>query len=158
MITLTRRYRFSASHRLHSDAFSPEENQRLFGKCNNPYGHGHDYTLDVSVTGLADPVTGLLLRGSRLDELVQDKVLRVMSSRYLNLDVPEFQRVIPTTEHVVLVIRDLLLRHWSEYMRDHQCHLRSVHVRETDRNSFTSFTGAPEQVPVLQFEESSVNA
>jgi 6-pyruvoyltetrahydropterin/6-carboxytetrahydropterin synthase len=158
MITLTRRYRFSASHRLHSDAFSPEENQRLFGKCNNPYGHGHDYTLDVSVTGLADPETGLLVRGTPLDELVHDKVLRVMSSRYLNLDVPEFQRIIPTTEHVVLVIRDVLLRHWSEYMGNHQCHLRAVHVRETDRNSFTSYAGAPDQLPALQFEESSVNA
>ena len=71
MTRLTRRYRFSASHRLHSAELTEAENTRLYGKCNNPFGHGHDYVLEVSVTGEVDPATGLLLPVNRLDRLVK---------------------------------------------------------------------------------------
>lgn len=158
MTVVTRRYQFSASHRLHCPELSSDENQSLFGKCNNPYGHGHDYVLHVSVMGSVDPVNGLLVRAAELDRLVQSTVLRSMSSRYLNLDVPPFDLVVPTTENVVLVIRDLLLQHWSEYVRSGDCRLQEIEVRETDRNTFSVLANAPDRVSYPQTEEANVYA
>jgi 6-pyruvoyltetrahydropterin/6-carboxytetrahydropterin synthase len=97
MTTLTRRFRFSASHRLHSDALSAAENDRIYGKCNNPFGHGHDYVLEVTASGPVDPVTGRVLRIETLDRLVQETILSRLSNRNLNLDIPEFATLVPTT-------------------------------------------------------------
>lgn len=134
MTALTRRYHFSASHRLHSPALSAAENARIFGKCNNPFGHGHNYILAVTVAGLPNPASGLIVPLPALDRFVTDKVLRLFAHRNLNLDVPQFARLIPTSENMALVIADLLAEHWSAGFP--QVRLSGVHIQETDRNGF----------------------
>ena len=91
---LTRRYRFAASHRLHTPALSDEENRRLYGKCNNPYGHGHDYLLDVTVEGSPDS-SGQIANRAFLDDLVRDRVLSQLDHKNLNEDRPEFRADVP---------------------------------------------------------------
>ena len=135
MTTLTRSYRFSASHRLDSAALSPEENERVFGKCNNPFGHGHNYVLEVTVAGEIDAVSGLILPVSRLDGLVAGKILRLFRNRYINVDVGQFARLVPTTENVTQVVADLLGQNWREHMGDGTARLERVRIEETGRNS-----------------------
>jgi 6-pyruvoyltetrahydropterin/6-carboxytetrahydropterin synthase len=129
-VRLTRRYRFSASHRLDVPSFSLEENRRLFGKCNNPYGHGHDYVLDVTVEGSPDP-SGQLVNREALDGLMSTKVLQRFEHKNLNIDVPELAGVVPTTENLASAIRNVIVREWSLPTR-----LRRIRVSETDRNIF----------------------
>lgn len=137
MITFTRRYRFSASHRLHVNSLSEHENSALFGKCNNPFGHGHDYLLSVTVAGKINPETGLLISAARLDELVVGKVLPGFAHRNLNVDHPRFTDLVPTTENVALVIADLLEAEWPEsFGAETDARLSRIHVQETDRNGF----------------------
>lgn len=136
MVSLTRVYRFSASHRLHSPALSDTENERVFGKCNNPYGHGHNYVLSVTAAGEVDERTGRLINIAELDEFVNVKVLHLFSHRNINEDVPQFAELVPTTENVALVIADLLQQSWAELAGDAGPWLRRVHVQETARNSF----------------------
>src|SRR5512136_2613483 len=95
-VTLTRRYRFAASHRLHTDALSVEENARLYGKCNNPFGHGHDYVLDVTVAAPVD-ASGQIVNREALDTLVREQVLARLDHRNLNCDVPELRHQVATT-------------------------------------------------------------
>ena len=90
-LSLTRRYRFSASHRLHSANFSEEENRRLYGKCNNPYGHGHNYVVEVTITGLVDPSTGMIANLEDLDRFVEREVVEAFDCKYLNEELPEFR-------------------------------------------------------------------
>jgi 6-pyruvoyltetrahydropterin/6-carboxytetrahydropterin synthase len=129
-LSLTRRYRFSASHRLDTAAMSPEENKRLYGKCNNPYGHGHDYVLDVTVDGAVDS-TGQIADRRVLDELVRDRVLQRLDHKNLSTDVPELAGVVATTENLAATIRDALARDWPLAAR-----LARVRISETDRNIF----------------------
>jgi 6-pyruvoyltetrahydropterin/6-carboxytetrahydropterin synthase len=136
MISLTRLYRFCGSHRLHCNALSDRENARIYGKCNNPYGHGHDYVLEVTASGPVDPVSGLLLPVAHLDRLVDDVVLRRFAHRNMNADLPEFAELVPTTENIALVITRLLQEHWDEYIYPPTARLARVFMRETDRNSF----------------------
>ena len=135
MISVTRRYYFSASHRLHLPELSKADNEQLYGKCNNPFGHGHDYVLDVTAQGAADPATGQIVRRDELDRLVREQVLNVFEHRNINLDVRQFARVVPTTENIALTVMDLLREHWSAYISD-SARLSRVHVQETDRNGF----------------------
>ncbi len=128
---LTRRYRFAASHRLHTSALSEEENTRLYGKCNNPYGHGHDYVLDVTVEGSPDG-TGQVANRARFDELVRDRVLSQLDHKNLNEDRPEFRTAVPTTENLAMLVRTLLEKDWDLRPR-----LSAVRISETDRNAFT---------------------
>jgi 6-pyruvoyltetrahydropterin/6-carboxytetrahydropterin synthase len=134
--TLTRLYRFSASHRLHSAALSEAENERVYGKCNNPFGHGHDYVLEVTAIGPVDPETGLILPLRALDRLVEEKALRIFANRNLNLDVPEFAEIVPTSENVALVITRLLEQNWNAYLDRTPARLLRIHVQETNRNGF----------------------
>jgi 6-pyruvoyltetrahydropterin/6-carboxytetrahydropterin synthase len=127
---LTRRYRFAASHRLDSSALSPEENRTLYGKCNNPYGHGHDYSIDISVEGPLN-ADGLVVDRRALDRLVEERVLRVLDHKNLNQDVPEFERAVPTTENLASVIERRLREHWNLAPR-----LARIRIAETDRNTF----------------------
>jgi len=108
MLYLTRRYRFSAGHRLHNDALSAEENRRVFGKCNNPHGHGHNYTLEVTVAGEVDPLTGMVMDLKDLKALLETEVMQVMDHRFLNKEVPAFASTIPTTENIAIEIWKLL--------------------------------------------------
>src|SRR5579872_262996 len=96
---LTRRYRFSASHRLDTPALSAEENQRLYGKCNNPFGHGHDYTLDVTVEGPIDP-TGQIADRLALDAVVEERILQRYDHKNLSKDVAGLWGIVATTENL----------------------------------------------------------
>jgi 6-pyruvoyltetrahydropterin/6-carboxytetrahydropterin synthase len=146
MTSITRRYRFSASHRLHSDALSAVENERLYGKCNNPFGHGHDYILEVTAAGPVGQTNGLVLSRLRLDRLVEEKILRLFANRNLNADIPEFSRLVPTTENLALAIASRLEQNWTKYLCDEPStggsdggacsRLIRVQVQETDRNGF----------------------
>ena len=101
---LSRRYLFSASHRLHSEAMSAEKNQETYGKCNNPYGHGHNYTLEVTVKGEVDPRSGFVVDLKQLKEVMHREVLDAMDHRFLNKEVPEFLHRIPTTENIAIAV------------------------------------------------------
>jgi len=127
---LTRRYRFAASHRLNSDALTPDENARLYGKCNNPFGHGHDYVLDVSVEGPVDASGQIVDRGA-LDALVQERVLAHVDHRNLNRDFRELQSQVATTENLAFAIERMLARDWTLAAR-----LARVRISETARNTF----------------------
>ena len=105
---LTRRYWFSASHRLHSDEMSDEENRRTYGKCNNPHGHGHNYTLEVTIAEEPDPVTGMVLDLKELKEILEREITQRMDHRFLNYEVAELKGQIPTCENVARVIWNLL--------------------------------------------------
>lgn len=136
MISLTRVYRFSASHRLHSPLLTDGENAAVFGKCNNPHGHGHDYVLSVTVTGTVDERTGLLMPLKLLDRLLEEKVLHLFSHRNINVDVPQFADLVATTENVALVIANILQANWGSYVSQADTRLHRVHLQETDRNGF----------------------
>jgi 6-pyruvoyltetrahydropterin/6-carboxytetrahydropterin synthase len=129
---LTRTYRFAASHRLHSEQLSSERNRDLYGKCNNPYGHGHDYILRVTVRGDVDPATGRLVDPGKLDRYVRTQVTELLDHKDLNADVPDFHGV-PTTENLVLDIERRLLAAWSTHFETTE--LDRVWVQETPRNT-----------------------
>ena len=104
MVYLTRRAEFSASHYYHNPELTPEENRRIFGKCNNPHGHGHNYTLEVTVRGEVDPRSGFVMDLAELKEVLNREVLDAMDHRFLNEEVPEFRHRIPTTENLAIAI------------------------------------------------------
>jgi 6-pyruvoyltetrahydropterin/6-carboxytetrahydropterin synthase len=107
-VTVTRRLHFSAAHRVHNPALSDAENQRLYGKCNNPNWHGHNYILDVSVRGAVDERTGYVIDLSRVKDIAQAAVIEQVDHRNLNLEVDFLQGVIPTTENLVVAIWKVL--------------------------------------------------
>lgn len=135
VLTVTRSYDFSASHRLHSRLLSDEENAALFGKCNWPNGHGHNYDVEVTLTGAPDPTTGLLFLPERLDALVDEEVLKPYDHRHLNHDAPEFRDLNPTSENLTRVIWDKLARRLQSGDLG-GARLFKVAVRETPRNYF----------------------
>jgi 6-pyruvoyltetrahydropterin/6-carboxytetrahydropterin synthase len=126
---LTRRYRFSASHRLHSSEMSTEENLRTYGKCNNPYGHGHNYALEVTVSGPIDQSTGMVCNLVDLDGFVEREVLSRYNLENLNT-LREFAQTVPTTENLCVEIFEILQRGF------HEVHLERVRLEETMLNSF----------------------
>jgi 6-pyruvoyltetrahydropterin/6-carboxytetrahydropterin synthase len=132
-ISLTRRYHFAASHRLHSLALSVAENERIYGKCNSPYGHGHNYAVEVTITGPIDPDTGMIANLRDLDPFVQGEVIEAFDYKYLNEDVPEFQSVVPTTENVCREIYRRLTKFSA-------ARIERVRIEETSKNSF-EYTG-----------------
>ena len=129
---LTRRYMFSASHRLHSDAMSDEANRATYGKCNNPHGHGHNYALEVTVSGQVD-ANGMVCNLVDLDNFVGSEVLERLDHMNLNL-LPEFASDVPTTENLCIRIYDILNRGFQP------AHLEKVRLEETMMNSF-EYTG-----------------
>ena len=128
-IHLTRRYRFAASHRLHSARLGEEENKRVYGKCNNPYGHGHNYVVEVVVSGPVDPATGMIANLSDLDAFVEREVIEPFDHTYLNEQISEFSERVPTTENICIEIFNRL----REFPR---AKLERVRVEETSLNSF----------------------
>lgn len=107
MVLVTRRFEFSAAHRYWNDSWSREENERAFGKCTSPYGHGHNYTLDVSITGAVDPITGMVMNITDLKRIVGE-ILEQFDHKHLNEDTPYFREQIPTTENIVRVLWRLI--------------------------------------------------
>lgn len=131
-VSLTRRYRFAASHRLHTPRLSESENQRVYGKCSNPYGHGHNYSVEVTVSGPIDPATGMIANLAQLDPYVETRILEAFDQKYLNEQVPEFapeKSLVPTTENLCRVIF-LRLKGFP------LAHLDRVRIEETSNNSF----------------------
>lgn len=128
-IFLTRRYRFAASHRLHSAEFSEAENLRLYGKCSNPHGHGHNYVVEATFTGPVDAETGMIANLGDLDPFVQSEVVEAFDYKYLNEEVPAFREKVPTTENVVAEI-------YRRLERFPGARLERVRVEETSKNSF----------------------
>ena len=129
MVHLTRRYSFAASHRLHSPRLSEEENQQAYGKCNNPYGHGHNYVVEVTVSGRVDPATGMVAHLRELDGFVEREVLEVFDHKYLNEEVAAFRERVPTTENLCIEIHNRLRGFPG-------AHLERVRLEETSLNTF----------------------
>jgi 6-pyruvoyltetrahydropterin/6-carboxytetrahydropterin synthase len=137
MMRVTRRYKFAASHRLNSSRLSERQNGELYGKCNNPYGHGHDYILEVSVAGPLDSVSGQVVNVTALDRLVNEQVLRHIDHRYFNADVPEFSDdLVPTSENILRVIEDRLNANWRQAFPTDWPRLEGIRLQETKRNRF----------------------
>lgn len=132
---LTRRYLFSASHRLHNADMSAEENRATYGKCNNPYGHGHNYMLEVTVSGQVDQSTGMICNLVDLDQCVEKEVLSRYHLENLNT-LQEFARTVPTTENLCIEIFEILQRTFD------YAHLDRVRLEETMMNSFEYAGGA----------------
>ena len=107
IVTVTRRLTFNAAHRVHNPELSDLENARLFGKCNNPNGHGHNYVLEITIEGDPDPVTGMVFDLRELKEIINEEVVDPMDHRFLNHEVPPFDRVVPTTENIARVLWDI---------------------------------------------------
>lgn len=126
---LGRRYRFSASHRLHSEHYSEEKNRAVYGKCNHPHGHGHNYIVEVMVSGLVDPATGMVCNLSDLDGLVQREIVNRFDRANLNLD-PGFATLVPTTENLCLEIYKVISARLAHGK------LEKVRVEETSNNFF----------------------
>lgn len=135
MLRLTKIYRFSASHRLHVDAWSDERNRETFGKCNYPYGHGHNYALELSVEGAADSDSGLCFDRAALDRLAQDAVLSKISHMNMNL-LPEFADKTASTENLAVVIAGWLRESWKRLFPEATARLSRIRIVETPRNFF----------------------
>ena len=132
-VELGRRYHFSASHRLHSAKLSEDENSRIYGKCNNPYGHGHNYTIEVRLSGAIDPETGMIANLADLDAFVNNQVIEPFDHRSLQDELPAFREVVPTTENLCIEI----FRRLKAFPK---AKLEAIRVEETSKNSF-EYTG-----------------
>ncbi|MGD0402660.1 MAG: 6-carboxytetrahydropterin synthase [Candidatus Acidiferrales bacterium] len=127
--SLTRRYRFAASHRLHTTKLSEAENKRVYGKCSNPYGHGHNYVLEVTMAGPVNSETGMIANLGELDAFVQREVIEPFDQKFLNEEVAEFRGEAATTENVA---REIFRRLKSFPL----ARLERVRIEETSKNSF----------------------
>jgi 6-pyruvoyltetrahydropterin/6-carboxytetrahydropterin synthase len=128
-LTLSRRYTFAGSHRLHNAKLSEAENQRLYGKCNNPFGHGHNYIVEVTLAGPVDPATGMIANLADLDAYMQKHVLEDFDHRYMNKEIPLFAKQVPTTENLCIEI-------FTRLKDFPGARLMRVRIEETSRNSF----------------------
>lgn len=128
-LSITRRYRFAASHRLQTTRLSEDENRRVYGKCANPHGHGHNYVVEITLVGPVNPQTGMIANLAQLDAFVGENVVEPFDHRYLNEEVAEFREVVPTTENLC---REIFRR----LVRFPQAAVERVRVEETGSNSF----------------------
>jgi 6-pyruvoyltetrahydropterin/6-carboxytetrahydropterin synthase len=136
MIGVTRRYRFAASHRLHTPRLSEEQNRELYGKCNNPYGHGHNYEIEITVKGPVDEATGRAVDLVELDRLVKAEVLDAFDHRNLNAEIPHFAETVPTSENLTLDIDRRLRARWQVAFPGAWPRLEKIRIAETPRNIF----------------------
>ncbi len=132
---LTRRYTFPASHRLHNDALSAAENCEVYGKCNNPHGHGHNYALEITLAGQVDPQTGMVCNLSNLDGFVRSEIIDLFDHSNLNM-LPAFAKQIPSTENLCREIYAMFQRGF------HLAKLDKIRIEETAKNSFEYAGGA----------------
>lgn len=140
MIYLTRKIEFSASHYYHNPVFSPEENRRVFGKCANLQGHGHNYTLEVTVAGEPDESTGMVLDLKELKDILEREIMDRMDHRHLNHEVPELAGKIPTTENIAVTIWDLLQ---PKITRGHLHRVRLYEMPDLFVDCYGSTNGVP---------------
>ena len=127
-VSVFRKEHFNAAHRLHNPAWDEDQNDKVFGKCNNPHFHGHNYDLIVKVTGVPDPQTGYVIDLKLLSDIIERKVLKRFDHKNLNLDTVEFKNRNPTAENIAIVIYDLLRTEIDETMDLH------IRLYETERN------------------------
>ncbi len=133
MLTLTRSVRFCAAHRLYNPAWSEEKNARIYGRCSNPGGHGHNYTLAVTVTGPFDAQGGMIINVSTLREMLEREVVQPLDHRDLNCDVPFLHGVIPTMENLVVTLSQRL----QPALAAHGITLKRITLAESDHNHVT---------------------
>jgi 6-pyruvoyltetrahydropterin/6-carboxytetrahydropterin synthase len=134
MIRLSRRYRFYASHRLHSPVLTEAENLDTFGKCNNPWGHGHNYEVELTVIGPVDGITGRVVDIAALDEIADEQILRPFRYRNLNEEIPAFRVAVPTTENLGIEIDRRLRASWAGKFGAGGPALETIRIWETERN------------------------
>lgn len=148
-VTVTRRYRFSASHRLHTPLLDEARNFEVYGKCNNPYGHGHNYLLEVAIAGETSEDIGRLLPLGDLDCFVQRVILKTVDHRDLNTQVEEFATLaptlVPTTENLAAVVAARLAKEWPAAFPASAARLEMVRIHETERNIFEVRVCPPER-------------
>lgn len=138
-IELGRRYRFAASHRLHTSRLSDEENYRVYGKCDNPFGHGHNYVVEVSVSGEVDSATGMIANLADLDSFVERQIIEPFDHRYLNEEVAAFGGRVPTTENLCIEV-------FQRLKNFPKAKLERVRIQETGNNSF-EYSGEHQEDP-----------
>jgi 6-pyruvoyltetrahydropterin/6-carboxytetrahydropterin synthase len=136
VIRVTRKYRFSASHRLHAPGLSDAENRALYGKCNNPFGHGHNYELEVSIRGPLEERSGRAVDVGLLDELVARLVLEPFEHRNLNEEVEAFRTAVPTSENLGREVASRLQQNWRAAFPGEWPRLEKISIAETSRNIF----------------------
>jgi 6-pyruvoyltetrahydropterin/6-carboxytetrahydropterin synthase len=136
MVYVSRKAHFSAAHRLFNPTFTEDRNEEVFDKCNNPRGHGHNYTLEVTVAGQPDPETGYVIDLKKLARLMDELVIERVDHKHLNYDVPELRGIIPTAENIAIVFWQLL----EPKIEDGK--LFSVRLFESD-NNFVEYRGEP---------------
>ena len=136
MLILKRHFSFCASHRLFNPNFSEEKNKLIFGKCAGKNGHGHNYKLEVAITGKTDPETGMLFNLQELKDLVNENIIQDVDHKHLNFDVPWLEGKIPTTEIFVESIWERL-EEKLKLQKENQIKLQSVTVWETEKNIVT---------------------
>ena len=129
MVYVTRRVEFCASHRLYNPGFSEEQNNAIYGRCNNPNGHGHNYTLEVTVRGAVDPQTGMVMDLKRLAGLLKTEIIDRVDHMNMNVDVDFMSGVIPTAENIVVSFWQILQAKLPE-----GCGLYEIRLWESDRN------------------------
>ena len=134
MVRLSQKFEFSATHRLHNAGLSDTENQRIYGKCNNPHGHGHNYTLEVTVRGTPDPRTGMVLNLTDLKQAINQHIIDEVDHKHLNYDVPWLEGCVPTTEVLAIKFWERLERALPKGM------LYEVKLHETE-NNIASYRG-----------------
>jgi 6-pyruvoyltetrahydropterin/6-carboxytetrahydropterin synthase len=149
-VIVTRRYRFSASHRLHTPLLDEARNFEVYGKCNNPYGHGHNYLLEVAIAGAPSDVTGRLMPLGELDRFVERVILKVLDYRDLNTQVEEFSTLVPTlvptTENLAAIVVARLSKAWPVAFPGSAARLEMVRIHETGRNIFEVRVGQAERL------------
>jgi 6-pyruvoyltetrahydropterin/6-carboxytetrahydropterin synthase len=134
-VRVTKRYTFAASHRLHTAAMSDAENLETYGKCNNPFGHGHNYEVELTVRGTVDAVTGRAVDLALLDGIAEAHILGPFRFRNLNEEIPAFQTRVPTTENLTREIDRRLRAAWPDVFRSgDDAQLEKVRIWETERN------------------------
>ncbi len=135
LVHLTRRYMSSASPRVHTPRLADGENSQIYGKCNNPGGHGHNYFLEVTVAGPIDPLTGMVVNLAELDGYVQNAILTPFDQTSLN-GQPIFAKLVPTSENLCLEIHRILRERWEELPSGKKARLQCVRLEETSSNFF----------------------
>lgn len=133
-VTVSRKAHFNAAHRLYNPSWTDEKNNEIFGLCNNPNFHGHNYDLIVSVTGNIDPETGYVVDTKVLKDIIVENIEHKLDHKNLNLDVPEFKTLIPTAENIAIVIYNLIKPHLDKELE------LEITLYETPRN-FVTFKG-----------------
>ncbi len=133
-VYVTRTVEFNASHRLYNPDLSEDENREIYGKCSNPNGHGHNYELEITVSGIVDPSTGFLLDMKELKEILEKEIMNRFDHKHLNFDVEELKDTVPSTEVLAVTIWDILTAALQRYINK-GITLHEVTIHETRKNS-----------------------